>query len=74
MTLNTHMPPNYTYNYTYHNDKYIGEYAGKYIVYEEHHVKKNYYEQLFINICIYIVCIAYIYEVIMFINRAFIRR
>ena len=35
------MPP----HNIYHNDKYIGEYAGKYIVYEEHHVKKNYYEQ-----------------------------
>ena len=64
------MPP----NNIYYNDKYIGEYANKYIVYEEHHVKKNYYEQLFIDICIYIVWIAYIYEVIMFINRVFIRQ
>jgi hypothetical protein len=38
----------------------------------DYNIEKTDYEELFIIICIYIVWIAYIYEVIMFINRTFI--
>jgi hypothetical protein len=44
------------------------------IEYDEYDIEKTDNEQLFINIVICIIWIAYIYEVCMFINRTFIRR
>lgn len=44
------------------------------IEYDEYDIEKTENEQLFINIVICIIWIAYIYEVCMFINRTFIRR
>lgn len=46
----------------------------QYDVYEATMIEKKNYEKIFIQICIYIVWTIYIYEVIMFIKRVFIRR